>query len=149
MSQLSFQVKIHAHYKTNVEDLFDEMFDLAKRLNADISGAHSWQNVLVSPSGYATVEVPLGRAAVSVLPPPGLRGYRGSWGGADGCEVGEGGGEGRGISVKHYRVEDTVVMQIPKKELAGWLDTPGLLEIIEEHLASTNNWRGSTFRAMT
>ena len=60
MSQLSFQVKIHAHYKTNVEDLFDEMFDLAKRLNADISGAHSWQNVLVSPSGYATVEVPWG-----------------------------------------------------------------------------------------
>ena len=37
--------------------------------------------------------------------------------------------------MKHYRVEDTVVMQIPKKELAGWLDTPGLLEIIEEHLA--------------
>lgn len=60
MSQLSFQVKIHAHYKTNVEDLFEEMFDLAKRLNADISGSHSWQNVLVSPSGYATVEVPWG-----------------------------------------------------------------------------------------
>lgn len=36
--------------------------------------------------------------------------------------------------MKHYRVEDTVVMQIPKEELAGWLDTPGLLEIIEEHL---------------
>lgn len=36
--------------------------------------------------------------------------------------------------MKHYRVEDTVVMQIPKEELAGWLDTPGILEIIEEHL---------------
>lgn len=38
--------------------------------------------------------------------------------------------------MKHYRVEDTIVMQIPKEELAGWLDTPGLLEIIEEHLAA-------------
>ena len=36
--------------------------------------------------------------------------------------------------MKHYRVEDTVVMQIPNKELAGWLDTPGILEILEEHL---------------
>jgi len=60
MSQLSFQVKIHAHYKTNVEELFEEMYDLAVRLNADVSGSHSWQNVLVSPSGYATVEVPWG-----------------------------------------------------------------------------------------
>lgn len=60
MSQLSFQVKIHAHYKTNVEDLFDEMYDLARRLNTDISGAHSYQNILVSPTGYATVEVPWG-----------------------------------------------------------------------------------------
>lgn len=36
--------------------------------------------------------------------------------------------------MKHYRVEDTIVMQIPKEELAGWLDTPGLLEIIEAGL---------------
>lgn len=36
--------------------------------------------------------------------------------------------------MKHFRVEDTVVLQIPKEELAGWLDTPGLLELIEEHL---------------
>lgn len=60
MSQLSFQVKIHAHYKTNAEDLFGEMYDLARRLNTDISGAHSYQNILVSPTGYATVEVPWG-----------------------------------------------------------------------------------------
>lgn len=36
--------------------------------------------------------------------------------------------------MKHFRVNDSIVMQIPKDELAGWLDTPGLLELIEEHL---------------
>jgi hypothetical protein len=36
--------------------------------------------------------------------------------------------------MKHFRFNDTIVMQIPKEELAGWLDTPGLLEIIEENL---------------
>lgn len=34
----------------------------------------------------------------------------------------------------HWRVGDCIVMQIPKDELPAWLDTPGLLEIVEGHL---------------
>jgi len=41
--------------------------------------------------------------------------------------------------MKHFRAEDNIIMQIPKEELAGWLDTPGLLEIIEEHLDFTEH----------
>lgn len=36
--------------------------------------------------------------------------------------------------MKHFRANDNIIMQIPTEELAEWLDTPGLLEIIEEHL---------------
>jgi len=36
--------------------------------------------------------------------------------------------------MKHWRAGDTVVLIIPKDELPSWLDTPGVLEIVEEHL---------------
>ncbi len=36
--------------------------------------------------------------------------------------------------MKHWRAGDTVVLVIPKDELSGWLDTPGVLEVVEEYL---------------
>lgn len=60
LPRLTFHLKANAHYKTAAEDLFDEMYEIARRLNVAVSAAHSYQNLVVTPEGAAILEVPWG-----------------------------------------------------------------------------------------
>lgn len=60
LPQLTFHLKVNAHYKTAAEDLFDEMYEIARQLNTPVSAAHSYQNLIVTPEGTAILEVPWG-----------------------------------------------------------------------------------------
>lgn len=60
LPNISFHIKVAAHYKVKPEALFDEMLAVAQQLQVAVSGEHSAQNITVLPYGAAIVEVPWG-----------------------------------------------------------------------------------------